>query len=94
MKTRPADYEAWLLPQSVADYCEQSVLPHGCEIDHVGVTALSDVLLKPADMALDILYLDLSPGAEANLHSFAPMLPDGQTLRVAATVRLLYRPYA
>lgn len=62
-------------------------MPMKSEIDHIGLSALKDVLLSPAFLALEVSYLDRSYGDEVNLHRFDPI--NGYT---AATVRLLYRP--
>ncbi|KAK5159123.1 hypothetical protein LTR04_005109 [Oleoguttula sp. CCFEE 6159] len=88
MKTHQDDYQPFL-DQTVDDYCAISLEPYVCEIDHIGISALSDVLIKPAGIALEILYLDRSPGAEVNTHRFDPLTEDGIPL---STMRLLYRP--
>lgn len=75
-----------MLPYSVDEYCAQFITAHQPEIDHPGVSALADVLLKPAGIGLDIIYLDRSTGSEVNAHDFAP------NLNGFATIRLLYRP--
>ena len=89
MKTRQENYAGYLPDSTVDEYCNSSILPFGTEIDHVGLSALKDVLLGPAAMALEVLYLDRSQGSEVNMHRFDPVNNNGYT---AATVRLLYRP--
>lgn len=61
-------------------------MPHGSEINEIGINALSDVLTKPAGISLEIIYLDRSMGDEANVHHYGPMSAS------TATTRLLYRP--
>ncbi|KAL3420468.1 ubiquitin thiolesterase [Phlyctema vagabunda] len=63
------------------------------EIDHLGMTLLIDVLLKPIGFAVEIVYLDRSEGTEANTHVMqevdtngVPVNPDGPR------IYLLYRP--
>jgi ubiquitin thioesterase protein OTUB1 len=87
MKTHPENYLGYMLGQTVSQYCEEQILPTGAEIDHLGLSALKDVLLSPAGIALEVMYLDRSEGTEVNLHRFDPI--SGYT---AATVRVLYRP--
>lgn len=61
-------------------------MPHGMEIDHPGISAITDILLKPAGVALDVIYLDRSAGDEATTHQFAAGTNASQT------IYLLYRP--
>jgi ubiquitin thioesterase protein OTUB1 len=86
MKTRAKDYAPFVLPHTVASYCDANIDPHQIEIDHPGMQALTDVLLKPAGIALEVIYLDRSAGTEVNAHQFAPGLSQ------AHPIRLLYRP--
>ncbi|GAB7351899.1 hypothetical protein MBLNU459_g2441t1 [Dothideomycetes sp. NU459] len=86
MKTRPDEYAPYLLPYTVDNYCDLYIVTHRPEIDHPGISALTDVLLKPAAIALSIMYLDRSAGSEVNIHDFAP------GLIAIATIFLLYRP--
>jgi ubiquitin thioesterase protein OTUB1 len=70
-------------------YCSQNIEAANCEIDDVGVAALSNVLLKPAGIGLEILYLDRSIGDEANVHELSsPVNFNG----LSPMIRLLYRP--
>jgi hypothetical protein len=87
IQTHPNDYEPFLLGQTIRDYCVQ-VEAAQCEIDHVGVSALADCLIKPAGFALEVSYLDRSDGPEINTHRFETT----EGLRTP-TMRLLYRPY-
>lgn len=87
MKTRPADYQSYLettLPQ----YCSIVIDPFNVELDDVGLKALIDCLVIPADFRVEISYLDRSAGTEVNVHSFE----SGEN-PFAPTLRLLYRPY-
>lgn len=86
MQKYPDGYQAYL-SESIQSYCRSSIEPAVCEIEHVGMTALVDVLIKPAGLAVEIHYLDRSPGTEVNAYRYSP--DSGPTL---ATFRLLYRP--
>ncbi|SMY29965.1 unnamed protein product [Zymoseptoria tritici ST99CH_1A5] len=88
MKTREDEYAPWLIGNTVTQYCDSQVLPTYAEIDNIGLSALKDVLLSPADISLEVMYLDRSEGSEVTMHRFDPAngaLPIG-------SVRLLYRP--
>lgn len=56
------------------------------------MSALVDVLVKPAGIAVEILYLDRTPGDEVNTYRFDPVDQGGATLQGPPTFRLLYRP--
>jgi ubiquitin thioesterase protein OTUB1 len=56
------------------------------------MSALVDVLVKPAGIAVEILYLDRTPGEEVNTYRFDPVDHNGVALSGPATFRLLYRP--
>ncbi|QIW99209.1 hypothetical protein AMS68_004727 [Peltaster fructicola] len=89
MKTHPEEYVNYTPDLSIDRYVDESVLPYRAEIDHVGLSALNDVLLAPAGIGLEVLYLDLTPGPEVNLHNFTRSDQLGYT---DTCVRLLYRP--
>lgn len=56
------------------------------------MSALVDVLVKPAGIAVEILYLDRTPGDEVNTYRFDPVDQAGNTTPSPPTFRLLYRP--
>ena len=93
MKTHVNDYQPFILDGTVEQYCASSVEPYQVEIEHIGMNALIDALVKPAGFAVEILYLDRSEGIEVNSHRFDP-LDAGRTSAIldAPTMRLLYRP--
>ena len=62
------------------------------EIEHIGICGLVDVLVKPAGIAVEILYLDRTPGEEANKYGFYPTDQNGVPMNNTPTIRLLYRP--
>jgi ubiquitin thioesterase protein OTUB1 len=91
MKTHPAVYEPFL-DRTVKEYCGNQIEPYGIEIDHVGLMALIDCLVIPAAFAVEVFYLDRSPGDEVNVHLFNK-LDDATILPPDSPVlRLLYRP--
>jgi ubiquitin thioesterase protein OTUB1 len=70
-------------------YCATEIEPSVCELDHIGLSALVEVLLKPIGVAIEVSYLDRSPGEEVNIHRIEPVGFAPQDMR---TIRLLYRP--
>ena len=77
----------------VEGYTKDWIEPVNQEIDHLGMTLLIDILLKPIGFAVEIVYLDRSEGSQANSHIFrqedsngAPVNPGGPM------IHLLYRP--
>ncbi|KAL7268562.1 hypothetical protein RUND412_008812 [Rhizina undulata] len=91
MKTRSEFFQPFL-GQTVEEYCETHVEPYAIEIDHVGLMALIDVLVLPAQFAVEVFYLDRSDGDEVNVHRFHKLEGEMITPHDAAVLRLLYRP--
>lgn len=87
MKTRETEWAPWIENQSVDAYCQNEVLPVMAELDNVPLQALKDVLLSPAGIRLEVLYLDRSEGSEVTMHRFDPVASG-----TLGSVRLLYRP--
>lgn len=94
LKANAATYDPFVPDgQGVQAYCSQSVELVNHEIEHLGIVALVNVLLKPAGIALEIAYLDRSPGSQVNHHRFTDDDGDDQgSLPGAPVVYLLYRP--
>jgi hypothetical protein len=92
MQTHPDLYQPYL-ETSVADYCKEHVDPANCEIENVSLTAVFDVLVKPAGVGIEILYLDRSPGATVTPYTLNPVNEAGQPLTNFPIFSLLYRPY-
>ncbi|KAF2270788.1 cysteine proteinase [Lojkania enalia] len=91
MQSHPNDFQPFL-EVPVKTYCQLNIEPAQCEIDHYAIAALVEAVTKPAGLALEILYLDRSPGEEIDTHHFQPTGPDGLVQQNAPTMRLLYRP--
>jgi ubiquitin thioesterase protein OTUB1 len=95
MQKYPDNYAPYLeLP--LVDYVKYNIEPAVCEIDHVGLTALLDLLCKPAGIAVQVLYLDRShhtgDPTVIDSYSWEPMDQNGVPLVDPPTFRLLYRP--
>ncbi|RDA93309.1 hypothetical protein CP533_2058 [Ophiocordyceps camponoti-saundersi (nom. inval.)] len=78
--------------QGISAYCSQSIELPNREIEHLGIVALANILLQPAGIALEIAYLDLSPGSQVNHHRFTDETPGQNAPPPGPTVFLLYRP--
>ncbi|WZH40645.1 peptidase C65 Otubain-domain-containing protein [Fusarium acuminatum] len=93
LKANAATYDPFITEYNgVQGYCSQCIDIPNREIEHIGIEALSNVLLKPVDFVLEIAYLDRSPGARVNTHRF-PGETNGQDINNLGTViYLLFRP--
>lgn len=77
----------------VDGYTKTWIEPVNQEIDHLGMTLLIDVLLKPIGFAVEIVYLDRSEGSQANSHIFQSEDANGvPTNPGGPIIHLLYRP--
>jgi ubiquitin thioesterase protein OTUB1 len=85
MQFNANQYEAFL-EMTVYDYCKTHIEAHAQEIEQVGLQVLTDGIIAPAGIALEVLYLDRSEGDEVTPHMF---VPDAVNM---PTIRLLYRP--
>ena len=71
LKTNSEMYKAFVPDGlSLESYCMDWIEPINLEIDHLGMTLLIDVLLKPIPFRVEIVYLDRSEGSHANTHIF------------------------
>ena len=86
MQFHPEQYQPFLEGMTVYDYCKTHIEAHAQEIDQAGLQVLTDGIIAPAGIALEVLYLDLSEGDEVTPHAFVPNAADWPT------IRLLYRP--
>ena len=93
MRSHP-DYYADFLPDSDVDtYCRTTIEPSAKELDNVGLQVLATALINEAGIAIEVSYLDRSPGAEVNHHEWNVLDAEGNKVESASTIRLLYRPY-
>lgn len=80
------------LPVDIDSYVQGTIMPVDQEIDAICIKLLVDVLLKPANMVLEIAYLDRSEGSEVNVHRM-PEEANGQSpAALGPIIYLLYRP--
>lgn len=92
MKTRADFFAPFVLDDepSVSAFCARRVEPMGEEADHAHAVALADAL----GVSARVVYLDLSPGVEANAIDFDPAggVVGAATNASPPRVTLLYRP--
>jgi ubiquitin thioesterase protein OTUB1 len=86
MQFHPERYQPFLEGMTVYDYCKTQIEAHSQEIDQAGLQVLTDGIIAPAGIALEVLYLDLSEGDKVTPHAFVPNATNWPT------IRLLYRP--
>ncbi|KAI1803461.1 cysteine proteinase [Daldinia bambusicola] len=91
LKGRYAQYEPWITG-GAESYVQDTLLPIDREIDHVGVVLLHDILLKPANIILEIAYLDRSDGVEVNIHRMPEETNGQDPTTLGPIIYLLYRP--
>jgi ubiquitin thioesterase protein OTUB1 len=94
LKGNPGTYENFISDGGgVEAYCKNWLEPVDQEIDHLGMSLLIDVLLKPIGFAVEIVYLDRSEGSQVNSHLFQAQNSNGvPTNPGGPTIHLLYRP--
>ena len=93
MRTNPEAYQPYIIDYTIDQYCAAKIDPFAVEIEHLGIQALFDAVIRPAGINIEVLYLDRSPGEEVNTIRF-PDLDDpvrSHYLNIP-TIRLLYRP--
>jgi len=76
----------------VHGYCSTVIDPPNTEIDHLGLKALVDVLLKPAGFVLEVAYLDRTPGTQVNTYRFPEETTGRHPSELGPLIHLLYRP--
>lgn len=91
LKGNPANYEPWI-SGTIENYNQDTIMPIDREIDHIGVVLLHDFLLKPANIILEIAYLDRSEGVEVNVHRMPEEANGKDPATLGPIVYLLYRP--
>ena len=93
LKLNPDDYAPFVPDLDVELYCKNHVDPFYEEIEHVGVKAVVESIIRPAGIAVGYLYLDRSEGNEATPYSFPALDEAENEIKDAPAIRLLYRPY-
>lgn len=91
LKSHATFYKSFLDGDStIEQYCATHIEPYQVEIDHLGMNACINAILKPAGISVDVAYLDRSPGEEMNSFNWQGDSTSGRA--ALPTVRLLYRP--
>ncbi|KAG9508189.1 hypothetical protein J7337_001752 [Fusarium musae] len=73
-------------------HCRQVVEIPNREIEHLGMSALAEVLLRPANFVLEIAYLDRSAGTQVNQYRVPDELNTQDASTLGPIIYLLYRP--
>uniref|UniRef100_A0A0B7KQE7 ubiquitinyl hydrolase 1 n=1 Tax=Bionectria ochroleuca TaxID=29856 RepID=A0A0B7KQE7_BIOOC len=93
LKMHDATYDPFIADAGgIPGYCSSTVDIPNKEIEHLGITALVDVLLKPINVVLEILYLDRSPGPHATKYRFPEEANEQDESQFGAIIYLLFRP--
>ena len=94
LKGYPSSYQGFIPDNLGVDgYRKEWIEPPNNEIDHLGMTLLIDVLLKPIGFAVEIVYLDRSEGSQVNTHLIQSEDANGvPTNPSGPIIHLLYRP--
>jgi len=93
MKMNPLIYADFLEGVDVITYVLQNIEPAQIELDHLGLQGLATSVINAAGIAIEVLYLDRSEGAEVNTHRLPVLDGGGNPVAGAPVIRLLYRPY-
>ncbi len=83
------EYQGFMEDGSIENYCNLHLESTDSEIDHLGITLLFEMVLKPLGFCLVIADLDRYAGAEVNHHEFVANPTLGVTDPV---IYLLFRP--
>ncbi|KAL6405017.1 Ubiquitin thioesterase otubain-like protein [Ilyonectria robusta] len=94
LKANAATYDPFLpeVAGGVVGYCNQSIELVDREIEHLGIVALVHMLLQPVNFVLEIVYLDRSPGSQANRYRFPEEANGQDPSNLGPIIYLLYRP--
>ena len=76
----------------VQGYCMHTIESLNREIEHLGIVALVNILLKPVNFVLEIAYLDRSAGSQVNTYRFPEEANHQDPAALGPMVHLLYRP--
>ena len=90
MKSRAHLYKDFLLDGTIDQYRAAYIDPFQVEIEHLGMQACIDAILKPVGIAVEVSYLDRSNSGEANTICWPADIINGRPN--PTTLRLLYRP--
>ena len=89
LRSNSAEYDAFIAHSGgVENFLKNTIEVPYQEIEEIGIRLLVKILLEPVGLALEIVYLDRTPRAEANVYVF----PDGANCQFPTTLCLLFRP--
>ncbi|KAI0162287.1 peptidase C65 Otubain-domain-containing protein [Xylariaceae sp. FL1272] len=91
LKGERARFEPYI-DADVESYVQSTILPVNREIDHVCVVLIHDILLRPANIVLEIAYLDRSEGSQVNVHRLPEEADAQDASNLGPMIYLLYRP--
>lgn len=93
LKEHAGEYDPFVPSgEGVQGHCESVIQPVNREIEHLGIIALSNLLLKPIGVVLEIAYLDRSQGSTVNQYRFPEEANAQDATALGSIVYLLYRP--
>ncbi|KAM5349097.1 hypothetical protein ACJ41O_008920 [Fusarium nematophilum] len=93
LKNNAAVYTAFLTDDiDIPAYCNRAIEVVDREIEHLGIVALAEVLLKPVGFVLEIAYLDRSPGTHVNQYRFPEEANQQDISTLGPIIYLLFRP--
>lgn len=93
LKMNVATYDPFVADSGgIGPYCSANIEAVNKEIEHVGVSALVNILLKPVNFALQVAYLDLSPGTAPNIYRFPEEANNQDDGAFAGVIYTLFRP--
>lgn len=93
LKANASSYDPFVPDgQGIVGYCAHTVEPVNREIDHLGIIGLSNVLLKPINVILEVAYLDRSPGSSVTPYRFPEEANSPGATEVSSVAYLLFRP--
>ena len=75
----------------VQSYCSHSIEGINREIEHLGIVALTSVLLAPNNFVLEIAYLDRNPDSQVTTYR-VPQEANNHEASLGSVIHLLHRP--
>ncbi|EEY16202.1 ubiquitin thioesterase OTUB1 [Verticillium alfalfae VaMs.102] len=93
LKGNSNDFEPFLVGSGgLLQWCNENIEVPDREIDHIGITLLANILLKPIGFVLEITYLDRTPGSQANVYRLPEEATGQDPANLGPIIYLLYRP--
>ncbi|CRK47568.1 hypothetical protein BN1723_007625 [Verticillium longisporum] len=93
LKGNANDFEPFLVGSGgLLQWCNENIEVPDREIDHIGITLLANILLKPIGFVLEITYLDRTPGSQANVYRLPEEATGQDPANLGPIIYLLYRP--